>query len=396
MNADLIAGWFRDPPNPRTIMDVDGWVDFVARRNDLQPPRLLTAAAYEALTAKQRALYNLGRRKFLSNLPKHDTPMTRDIRRQIETTLSVNALNEDPGVRPGIFVSAESGLGKSTLMRDIAAAFEEEVRLIRSLYPNDPGHPDRWIPVVWINVPPKVSIRALSRRMITFYNEPPRASSTEAMLTDRAQELIRDCGTRLIVLDDITRLKMHREADQDASDWIRNLQETSATIIGIGVNVEGSGLLYEGTVSLNKKHLMTQTRRRFSVYPLTRFSYDSSEDIEAWVAHLKAVEEDLPLMHKQPGMLSEELAEFLIRQTGGVIGTLTRYIAEAATAVIGRASTDGGEHLTEADFLRVRLDHAAEDTDEGEPPSESRTKSTKTLSKRRNGVYGGSRKRGVA
>lgn len=395
-----LTDWFRQPPNPKKIRNVDGWADFVARRYQPPPPDLLSEAQYGALSRRDRGLYDLGRRNCAANLPKHDFPMAQEVRRQIENTLSVNTLNTDPGGRPGIFVSAESGLGKSTLLRETAAASEESVRDMHALVDSHPSHDlDRWIPVVWINVPSKVTIRGLCRRIIKFYNEPPRKADTETQLTERAHDLIDDCGTRLIVLDDITRLKMHREADQDASDWIRDLQETSATVIGIGVNVERSGLLYEGTVSTDEKHLMTQTRRRFTVYQLRRFTYDTDADTAAWVAHLKAVEADLPLMHKEDGMLSDDLAEFLFRRTKGVIGSLSRYIAEATTSVIGRPIRDGGEHLTEPDFLAIRLDHAAEeddntaDVDPDDPPPPQRGSRAK---RRANSVYNGARRKATA
>jgi hypothetical protein len=247
---------------------------------------------------------------------------------------------------------------------------------------------------VWINVPPKVSIGALCRRILEFYGETPRGIRTEAQYTARVHELIRDCGTRLIVLDDITRMKMHREADQDTADWIRGLQETSATVIGIGVDVDGCGLLYEGRAGTKRKRLLTQTRRRFSVLHLDPFTYDCDEDIAAWIAHLKAVEGNLPLLDKAPGMLSEDLPEFLFAQTGGVIGSLSRYIAEAARLILGRAIDDGGEYLHQDDFLRVRLDHAAVTGQDPEidAATEGQPTAARTRKPRRNGAFNGDRR----
>ncbi|NEK86953.1 AAA family ATPase [Blastococcus saxobsidens] len=397
MIEDLPKNWFRQPPDLNQVQDADGWATYVARRDDYQMPPLLTRSAYEGLASRQRALYNLARKVAVSNLPKPDTPMAAAIREQIETTLSTNTLNADPGVRPGLFISAEGGLGKSTLMREVAASFDEETRQMADIFPGMFGNLDRWIPVIWINVPPKVSIGALCRKILNFYGEVPRGIRTEAQLTDRVHTLIRDCGTRLVVLDDITRVKMHREADQDAADWIRGLQETSATVIGIGVDVEGCGLLYEGRAGTKQKRLLTQTRRRFSVLNLDPFTYDSAEEITEWVAHLAAVEQDLPLLDKTPGMLSEDLPEFLFAQTGGVIGSLSRYIAEASNAVLGRSVADGGEHLTRDDFLKVQLDHAA--VSGSSPEIDAATsigkKAASSRKKQRNGSFNGDRQRRV-
>jgi hypothetical protein len=46
---------------------------------------------------------------------------------------------------------------------------------------------------------------------------------------------IYDHGTKAPVLDDITRLKLHREADQDVLDLIRELMSLPVTLILAGV-----------------------------------------------------------------------------------------------------------------------------------------------------------------
>lgn len=400
MTATLLpADWAPAPPNPKKIRDVASWRDFVARRNEHPVPPPLTRDDYEALPTAQRRLFNLVRRDYVSNLPKHDTPMAAEVRDRIETTLSVNTFNRDPGPRPGMFLSAKSGLGKSTLIRDIAACHEEDLQTLHQIWTPPTPPPgecdDLRVPIVWINVPAKVSIRSLCLSIIRYYGESFRVKDTEANLTERVAELFDDCQTRLLVLDDITRLKMHREADQDASDWIRFLQETSTTVLGVGINVTQTGLLYEGQASAARRDLLTQTRRRFTVYELDPFTYDTTEDADAWINHLRAVEHDLPLLDKQPGMLIDDLmAEYLFERTAGVIGTLSKALTEAASNVIGRSPQNGGETITYDDIARIRLDHAAEDndtttTDLAHSQTTSTQPRTQTTRKRTpNGVYG--------
>ena len=53
-------------------------------------------------------------------------------------------------------------------------------------------------------------------------------------------------GTKVLILDDITRLTMHREADQDVVDLIRSLMSMSVTLILVGVGIRQSGLLQGG------------------------------------------------------------------------------------------------------------------------------------------------------
>src|SRR5216683_1383025 len=57
---------------------------------------------------------------------------------------------------------------------------------------------------------------------------------------------LHDHGTKALLLDDITRLRMHRADDQDVLDLIRAFMSMHVTLMLIGVDIPGSGLLREG------------------------------------------------------------------------------------------------------------------------------------------------------
>jgi hypothetical protein len=391
----LPAEWLVEPPTLDDISTVDGWQHYVAHRDDYQPPALLSRDEYDRLPDGHRSLYDMARRIGIANLPRHETPMGEAITQEIAGTLTLNTANASPGVRPGLFVSADAGLGKSTLVREIAAEFDKGQREWAQFFPSVAGNRDRWIPVAWVNVPPKVTIRGLCRDILAFYGDVMPRMAPEADLTARVRQIIVECGTRLLVLDDITRLKMHREADQNAADFIRALMETGATVLGIGVNVEQSGLLYEGQASTRNRRLLTQTRRRFTVHTLGSFTDESSEAFTGWLAHLKAIEEDLPLLDKAPGMLTDgDTPAYLLRRTGGVVGTLTRLVSEASIRVLGQRPTapNIGEYLTREVLDSVTLDHAAEN--QGLPqPTELSPQATARRTRSRNGAFNGRRAR---
>lgn len=335
------------------ISDLDGWQEYVADRNTYKPPPLYTRADYARLTPTERVRYDLARRIANINLRKHETPMTIRVKGDLVPTLHANLLSNDPGVRAGVFLSADGGLGKSTLIRDIAADFDDEVRAIAELAPGLIPHNDRWVPVAWVTVPPKLSIGSLARAILDFYGAPYRRADSDSVLTKRVADTIRDCGTKLLVLDDITRYKDY-EPDRLASDWIRNLMETSVTIVAMGVDVQGSGILYDGKTS-REQQLRTQTARRFTVLTMEPFTYDAAGDTRAWVAHLRALEDDLFLLDKERGMLSDALAEYLYEKTDGVIGVLTKWVSVTAMKTVGRPEKKGGEYLTETDFEATPL-----------------------------------------
>lgn len=364
------------------ISDLDGWTDFLAKQDLYQPPPLLPRSEYEALPARDRAMYDVARRIANTNLPKHETPMTVHIRQQVETVLSSNLYRMDPGVRSGIFISADGAMGKSTLMRDIAATYEADIRQYVDFFPNAVKTRDRWVPVMWVTVPPKLSIRSLGHAILKFYGETVGSRANDSDITKRVEAVIRDCGTRLAVLDDITRYK-DGEADRFAADWLRNLMETSVSIVAMGVDIRGSGILYDGKGRPRNKRLSTQTARRFTVLEIDTFRYDTPENIRDWIAHLKAVEEDLLLLDKQPGMLSDDLAEFLYERTEGVIGVLAEYVQMTAMSVVGRVPAVGGEFLTRADFEATPI----KSNDHIDPDPQLKTPARRSGAKGRNTKY---------
>jgi hypothetical protein len=167
-----------------------------------------------------------------------------------------------------------------------------------------------------------------------------------------------DHATKVLILDDVTRLRMHREADQDALDLLRALMSMHVTLVLVGVGIPASGLLREGrrdprsgqVVYGQPRHAKsftdeaaTQTERRFDLVDLDPFRYDSAQAIAAWVAHLAGIEEHLRLLRAEPGMLTDHgLPEYLFRRTGGIVGLLERLIEDGAAHAIDT----GTEQLT--------------------------------------------------
>ncbi len=139
-----------------------------------------------------------------------------------------------------------------------------------------------------------------------------------------------DHGTRVLLLDDITRLKLHREADQDALDLIRSLMSMHVTLVLIGVAIPASGLLREGRHDPRSGQWVfppskpgkswndeaaTQTERRFKLVNLDPFRYDTPAGIAAWVAHLAGIEQHLRLLRATSGMLTNGvMPEYLFRR----------------------------------------------------------------------------------
>ena len=141
---------------------------------------------------------------------------------------------------------------------------------------------------------------------------------------------------------------MHRADDQDTLDLLRAFMSMHTTLVLIGVDIPGSGLLREGHHDPRTRQIVfpsttvagddpsTQTERRFDLVHLEAFRYDTAEHITAWTAHLTGLEQ-LRLLHATPDMItSGTMPEYLFRRTTGVVGLLERLIedgcAEPSTA----------------------------------------------------------------
>lgn len=343
------------------LFTADTWDKFVQNRNSYVRPTIISAKNHAELSPSDRAVYDLYRRIAAANLPVRETPSTVRVQEEMTSVLTTNTLNAAPGVRPGIYLSANGARGKSTLMREVAANYHEFLRDLAEIEPDLAGRRDRWIPVAVISIPAKASIRLVCQRILTFYGEVFSKAESEGSLLGRVIACMSACGTRLLLLDDITRLKMWREADQNVADFIRDLQEFNGTIIGVGVDIPNSGLLTEGPAAGNA-NLKTQTKRRFNLMQIEDFTYDSDESIRAWEAFLTSIEQTLPLIGHKAGTLARA-GDYIYARTQGVVGSTAQLIARAADQAIQRPYADGKETVDVDRLDTITIDFDAENPD---------------------------------
>lgn len=273
-----------------------------------------------------------------------------------------NALKHKPTTRAGLMINGGGYQGKTETVCEIAAAFEDQwLDLHDQINPDAvAGTRDLLATVAYVQTPVTATPKSICQAILDFYGA-PHTGMTLPQLVHAVRTSLFDHATKVLILDDVTRLRMHREADRDALDLLRALMSMHVTLVLVGVGIPASGLLHEGRRDPRSGQLLfapgtrpsfndeaaTQTERRFDLVNLDPFRYDTPEMISAWVAHLAGVEEHLRLLRAEPGMLTENsMPEYLFARTGGIVGLLERLIEDGCAHAI-----DIGAEALDTDLL---------------------------------------------
>ena len=346
----------------------EGWQSWRDRRGQFQPAPRLSWDEYRALSPRGRALNDLHRTATHVNMGLLETPMSASVTQVMRNRLKNNALNFESGTRDGLMISGDGYVGKTETACAAAAAFEDLWReLHRQLLPAPgPGTRDLFIPVAYCRTPVRSTPKGLCASILDFFGAPhPR--TLNGMLR-AVRDSLRDHWTTALLLDDITRLRLHREDDQDTLDLIRELMDLNVTLILIGVNIPHSGLLRGGYIDPStgqwalpptKSHksfnpsASTQTERRFDLVTLDPFDYATTAGMTAFLDHLAGIEDGLRLYRAWPGMLIEgEMPEYLFRRTRGIVGLLKRLIKDGCSD----AMESGAEKLTPEQLAAIQIE----------------------------------------
>jgi hypothetical protein len=366
---------------------------------------VITAAGYAAMTARQRRLHDLHRVATHSNLAIQETPMSAFVSGQMRSLIETGAFCRGPDTRPGLMINGGACQGKTETACEALACFEDEWL---ALYDQNPsavaGTLDLHVPAVYVRTPVKATPVSACQRILRFYGERYQGMRLEDLLCT-VKDAVFDHGTKAIVIDDVTRLKLHREADQDVLDLIRELMSLPVTLILVGVGIPKSGLLRGGRKDPQTGQWIVppvkdrgksrnddapgQTDLRFELIDLDRFSYAAPGGPAAWTAHLVGIEQQLRLLNGCDGMLSGGgMPEYLFGRTNGIIGLLKKLIQAGCR----RAIETGTETIT-ADLLDTLAISPADlpglDPEAGEAPEipAPPEPSSRKPGKRRNTVF---------
>ncbi|MFD8110411.1 AAA family ATPase [Streptomyces microflavus] len=363
----------------------EGWTTWRKTRHEFVPAPRISRAAYDSKTKRDKAIHDLHRRATHANLPLLETPMSQVVSELMRNRLLSNSMKRKPTTRPGLMINGGGNQGKTETAAEAAAAFEDLWLGLEEFVdvPELPGTRDLRATVAYVQTPVTATPKSTCQAILDFFG-PSDPNLTLTQIVRQVRASLRDHRTRVLILDDITRLRMHRKDDQDTLDLIRALMSMRVTLVLIGVGIPDSGLLKGGWQDPKtgqwefpepgredfKDEASTQTARRFDLVDLRPFSYDTADDIADFVDHLTGLEDELRLFNARKGMLTGgDMPEYIYRRTGGVVGLIERLIEDGASL----AMDTGIEEITEEllDRVVIRTQHPKRDRaagEEGEVP----------------------------
>jgi hypothetical protein len=322
------------PPPDRTTWE--GWQQWRQIRDTFIPAPRLSPREYLDLSLRRRGLHDLHRTATHVNMRLQETPMSVRVSGLMRGRLQNNAVKFMPGTRDGLMINGGGFQGKTETACSAAAAFEDLWRAVcRQLLPGQsqvPGTRDVFVPVAYCRLPVRATPKALCKTILDVYGD-PHPSNLDGLIRS-VRDAVRDHSTTALLIDDVTRLRLHRGDDQDTLDLIRELMDLNVTLVLIGVDIPRSGLLRGAyvdprtrqwvfpDVKRGKSHneaASTQTERRFDMVDLDPFGYSTPAGITAFLDHLAGIEDQLRLFRSFDGMLTTgEMPEYLFRRTHGI------------------------------------------------------------------------------
>lgn len=315
----------------------EGWAAFVAET--VAPPVILPPAALQRLPEPERADYDQAREDYHAQLVIVSTPTIRHVAATGRKRILLN--RRQHSARRGIDRLGPSGHREDHRHHPTG----QELRTVGTA----PGEiQPKALPVVYVTVPPAATPKMLAIEFARFIGLPLPSRYSQVEVTNKVYDLLCTLGCRLVLVDELHNLDIGTRVGAEASDQIKYLSERiPATFVLAGVDVEGTGL-FAGRRG-------GQIASSYSLIPTSAFRHKTADQRGAWQSLVATLEESLRLHAHRPGTLLK-LSSYLHDRTGGMIGSLSHLVREAALDAI----LDGSERITKVSLERVDLDESAE------------------------------------
>lgn len=340
------------PPQDRaySLSTKHGWATFVTAPVRT-PPEQLSRTELAALPERARREYEEARAVWHANLGPIRTPQLRAVHEDLDDIVQANRQDGDK-VKGAAVIDAYPGLGKSTIAQTFARDFHQ--RQIQLYGPDTEGGHER-VPVVHVCLTSSTSKRSFNSMLCRFFGLPGSDRGNAEHLGHRAADAIFACGVRLIVVDDVHFLDPRRRDGRDVANHFKYLANTfPVTFLYVGVGLVRRGLISEG-LGVGEEEL-AQNGRRWTTLGVEAFEIETEPGRRIWRRLLLTIEQNLVLADKHPGMVADELSDYLFARSSGHFASLMTLITRGCR----RAIRTGTERLTTDLLDQVRNDAAAE------------------------------------
>jgi hypothetical protein len=333
-----------------TLAWKEGWLAFVTAPKRARP-HSLTRKALKALSVEARTAYDKSRRDWHANLGPIRTPSFASVQ---EDLWDIGDSNQQDGdkAKGAVALDAYPGLGKTTAVNDFAKKFH--LREVEENGERTQEGNERW-PVCRIGLRGATGTKSLYKAMLSFYGHPGISSGNTDDFAERVLRCALDCETKILIVDEIHFLRWGNRAGVEVSNSLKHIaNDFPITLIYVGVGLEARGLFSEGETYSDA--VLAQTARRTTRLGMEPFEIRTEQGRRDWRNMLLALETRTVLTDKQPGMLADELSDYLFVRSTGHIGSLMTLINRGCQ----RAVRSGAEVLTRELMDHVKNDEASE------------------------------------
>jgi hypothetical protein len=238
-------------------------------------------------------------------------PRFKELHRGIRECQDMSQLVDEPQC---MSLEGVTGAGKSTLVRDYAAAF-----------PRTEGEEGTQVPIFYLETPSPVTVKGMAATMLARLGDPAAHRGTLWSMNYRLIRLMIACQVELTILDDF-----HHLIDKDTnrilatvSDWLKVLiKETGVTFLVVGITGK-VGQILDANAQLSRLFAVRETLEPFTCDPADEASI---QEFARFVQYMEQVVET-PLPRSLPRM---ELLYRLHYATDGVVGNLINLLRYAA------------------------------------------------------------------
>ncbi|MEV6314195.1 AAA family ATPase [Streptomyces sp. NPDC051776] len=315
-------------------------------------PEALSRRQLKALNESARTEYDRHRRKWHANLGPLQTPQMAALHEDLWDIIDSNDQDGDKA-KGGVALDAFPGLGKTTAVLAFAKKFHRREIAEAGEFTN--AGFERW-PVCRVGLTANTGMRDLNRAILEFYGHPGRFRGTASDFGYRALDCILSCEAKLLIVDDLHFLRWRNRSGVEISNHFKYIaNEFPVTLLMIGVGLKMRGLFDEGEDF--EDAVLAQTGRRTTRLDMEPFTIKTEKGRRDWRDMLLAIEQRVVLTDKYPGMIADELSDYLFARSTGHIGSLMTVINRGCQ----KAVRTGVERLDEDLLSTVKTDAASEE-----------------------------------